>query len=117
MILCGDILNSSPKCCGSSTPRSSRLAFCFADYYEDALLSVVFFPNTQRLRDLKQLGCCSFVFPSATHSRFEHSIGVCYLAGKMLRKIATNQPELVRELLVATSMHHMRGWRIVLTHS
>ena len=30
----------------------------------------------QRLRDLKQLGAVQFVYPSATHTRFEHSIGV-----------------------------------------
>lgn len=29
----------------------------------------------QRLRNLKQLGACSYVFPGATHSRFEHCIG------------------------------------------
>ena len=30
----------------------------------------------QRLRNIKQLGCCNYIFPSATHTRFEHSIGV-----------------------------------------
>ena len=38
----------------------------------------------QRLRNIKQLGCCNYVFPSSTHTRFEHSIGVYYLARKYI---------------------------------
>ena len=41
----------------------------------------------QRLRDLKQLGAACFVFPSATHTRFEHSIGVSYLAKIMVENL------------------------------
>ncbi|XP_067651005.1 deoxynucleoside triphosphate triphosphohydrolase SAMHD1-like [Haliotis asinina] len=42
-------------------------------------------PQFQRLRYLKQLGGGSFVYPGATHTRFEHSIGTYYLAGKFAR--------------------------------
>ena len=48
----------------------------------------------QRLRDLKQLGATYFVFPSATHTRFEHSIGVSHLAGKLMETLQKKQPRL-----------------------
>ena len=48
----------------------------------------------QRLRDLKQLGATYFVFPSATHTRFEHSIGVSHLAGELMTVLQKNQPRL-----------------------
>ena len=44
----------------------------------------------QRLRDLKQLGATVFVFPSANHTRFEHSLGVSYYAGMMMQSLIAN---------------------------
>ena len=38
----------------------------------------------QRLRNIKQLGCCYYVFPGASHNRFEHSLGVYHLAKKYI---------------------------------
>ena len=48
----------------------------------------------QRLRDIKQLGTTYLVFPSATHTRFEHSLGVYYLCNEILDKINKKQPKL-----------------------
>lgn len=38
----------------------------------------------QRLRRLRQLAGAEYVYPGANHTRFEHSVGVMYLAGKVL---------------------------------
>ena len=37
----------------------------------------------QRLRRIRQMGFTSYVFPSGEHSRFVHSLGVLFIAGKM----------------------------------
>ena len=34
----------------------------------------------QRLRGIHQLGSCHYVFPSAVHDRFQHSLGVSHLS-------------------------------------
>ncbi|KAF9976363.1 SAM domain and HD [Actinomortierella ambigua] len=51
-------------------------------------------PQFQRLRDLKQLGSAYYVFPGATHQRFEHSIGTSHLAGELVERFRHTQPEL-----------------------
>ena len=51
-------------------------------------------PTFQRLRRLQQLGCSSFVYPGATHTRYAHSLGVAWLARLLLRSLRTHQPEI-----------------------
>lgn len=41
-------------------------------------------PAMQRLRRISQLGTVQFVYPSANHSRFEHSLGVYHLVTKAI---------------------------------
>ncbi|WBX88491.1 HD domain-containing protein [Achromobacter mucicolens] len=52
-----------------------------AELYLKSMLSDLSF---QRLRRVKQLGFADFVFPSATHSRFAHSLGVYAVTKRML---------------------------------
>lgn len=55
---------------------------------------VINHPIFQRLRRIKQLGLTEMVYPSATHSRFEHSLGVMYLATKLFDAITRNKDNL-----------------------
>lgn len=48
----------------------------------------------QRLRHISQLGVCQYVFPGATHTRFEHCLGVAHLANTFMTHIKNSQPEL-----------------------
>jgi HD superfamily phosphohydrolase len=45
----------------------------------------------QRLRKIKQLGSTDLVYPSANHTRFEHSLGVLKKADRIIRFIRENK--------------------------
>ena len=62
------------------------------------LVSIIDTVQFQRLRFIKQLGACYWVYPGACHNRFEHSIGTSYLCGKMIRQLKKNHPELVTDM-------------------
>lgn len=51
---------------------------------ENDLKNLLSDPFFQRLRRVKQLGFSDYVFPSAAHSRFAHSLGVYKIAKRML---------------------------------
>ena len=47
-------------------------------------------PELQRLRGIKQLGLAYLVFPGATHTRFEHSIGTLHMCERLVQAVNRN---------------------------
>ena len=66
-------------------------------------------PAFQRLRRIRQLAGAHLVYPSAQHSRFEHSLGAMHIAGlageTLLRKRYINHAEMVQDLRLAALLH------------
>ena len=75
-------------------------------------------PWVQRLRSIYQLQSAHWVYPSAEHSRFQHSLGAMHLAGRFakslyptLRETIKNAPSeaYIEELLRVTALLHDIG--------
>mgnify|MGYP005852602869 CR=1 FL=1 len=64
-------------------------------------------PAVQRLRRLRQLGTVGLVYPSANHTRFEHSLGVYHLADRALSEVGIGGKQAER--LRAAAMLHDIG--------
>lgn len=56
----------------------------------DHELAVIDQPLFQRLRFIKQNDVATLVFPGALHTRFQHSLGVMHIAGRVYRSVITN---------------------------
>ncbi len=66
--------------------------------------------SMQRLRGIRQLGTSHLVYPSAQHSRFEHSIGTCYMVKCLVQALKNNgyttiSPEDENAVSVAALLH------------
>lgn len=58
----------------------------FNEWEKEIINHLVF----QRLRRIRQLALTDMIYPGATHTRFEHSLGVMHLATKMYDAIVRN---------------------------
>jgi len=65
-------------------------------------------PPVQRLRRISQLGTVVLVYPSANHTRFEHSLGVYHLADRALDHLGIEgqQAERVRAAALLHDVGH-----------
>ena len=64
----------------------------------------------QRLRRIRQLGMTFLVYPGALHTRFDHSIGVMHIAGRICTKLQELHPakicnEDIERVRLATLLH------------
>jgi HD superfamily phosphohydrolase len=63
-----------------------------------AIREIVDTPQFQRLRNIRQTGLSSFVFPSAEHSRFVHSLGVYATAMEIYEQLRRKSENLDLQL-------------------
>lgn len=56
-------------------------------------------PAFQRLRRIKQLAWTDMVYPGASHTRFEHSLGVMHVVTKLVEAIAERQKDYLHNEL------------------
>jgi HD superfamily phosphohydrolase len=71
--------------------------------------AVLDLPDVQRLRGIKQLGTASYVYPGAVHTRFDHSLGACAAAHRIvaaLRRDGAAIPAELEELVGAGALLH-----------
>jgi HD superfamily phosphohydrolase len=85
--------------------------------FTDRVRVIVDSPPFRRLAKVSQTGLVGLVFPGATHTRFEHSLGVLRNASLFLRQLSL-QPEFAERVtregaerfLVAALLHDVGHW-------
>lgn len=79
-------------------------------FYSPFLIALVDTPEFQRLRQISQLGWTRLLYPSATHTRFSHSLGAYEIMRKILYEYVQNDfSERNRELLLSAALLHDVG--------
>ena len=71
---------------------------------DDVATELIDTPAFQRLRHIKQLSTVRLVYPSANHTRFEHSLGVYHLARGAIGGLDLN-PETAAHIRAAALLH------------
>ena len=67
----------------------------------------------QRLRRIKQLGWTDYIYPGASHTRFEHSLGVMHLASRLYEAVVRSSEDTLKEGFKYTDAGLARDWQIV----
>lgn len=65
-------------------------------------------PLFLRLRDIKQLGMAYYIYPTATHNRFSHSLGVLYLVDKIFTTLQKKYRGKYEDFLNDTALKNLR---------
>ncbi len=75
----------------------------------DLIYDIIQHPYVQRLRNVRQLGLTSFVYPGANHSRFQHCLGALHLMDNALKTLRGKgveiSPEEEEASMIAILLH------------
>ncbi len=93
-------------------PIHGLIVFDFGNSVDKLAWKLIQTKEFQRLRRIRQLGVSELVFPSATHTRFAHSIGVFHNARKLMGVIKRRLGEdfnkvRAKEVLIAALLHDL----------
>ena len=70
----------------------------------ETIFDLIEHPYFQRLRRIKQLGLTNFVYPGATHTRFQHALGCLHLMGSAIQVIRSKGISITDEEAEAVSI-------------
>jgi len=82
--------------------------FIFLDRQERSLVDTEPF---QRLRSIHQLALTYLVYPGASHTRFEHSLGVMHLAGRVFDIVTSGQNRHPETDHIFPDANNLSQWR------
>ena len=71
-------------------------------------LAILDSPILQRLRGINQTGLANYVYPSANHSRLEHSLGVLTISSKIFDAISKKSMDNLKNIATALSIDNER---------
>jgi HD superfamily phosphohydrolase len=69
----------------------------FINIFDDLIFDLIEHPFFQRLRRITQLGLTQLVYPGATHTRFQHSLGSLHLMQSAIDIIRSKGHEITEE--------------------
>jgi HD superfamily phosphohydrolase len=64
-------------------------------------------PIFQRLRGIRQSAMANLVYPGALHTRFDHSLGVCHVAGLLSKQLGLNENSEAPLVRLAALLHDL----------
>ncbi|HSY48744.1 MAG TPA: HD domain-containing protein [Thermoanaerobaculia bacterium] len=70
--------------------KTIRIAVSGDVFVTAAELKVIDSADFQRLRGIRQLGTVNLVYPTAIHTRFDHSLGTLAMAARMIEAVRSN---------------------------
>ncbi len=95
----GNSLYRQPEFLGESHVPSHRVRCAIHGFirYSNSERRVIDHPIFRRLRYIRQLALTELVYPGATHTRFEHSLGVMEMATRIFDRLAAENGAQMEE--------------------